>query len=302
MITYLKILIESPEFLAQLLINGFLIGAIFALIAYGLALIWGVMDIINFAQGELVIFGGYITYTLFYQFGIHPILTIPIVAVVLYAYGWAIYKTIIYRLLGQKDIFITILATFGIAILMQQLMQAIFGPDVVTANPELGIQVLFDGKIIIANIQIISFLISLCVGTILFIVMRYSRFGQAIRATSQNSRAARILGIDIDKVYANTFAINAALCGIGGSLVVMIWTIHPFIGLVYTFRSFMIVILAGLGNFAGIIFAGMGVSALENVVGFIIGAEFQAAFIFCLLVIILIVRSARARKKREYIA
>jgi len=302
MITYLKILIESPEFLAQLLINGFLIGAIFALIAYGLALIWGVMDIINFAQGELVIFGGYITYTLFYQFGIHPILTIPIVAVVLYAYGWAIYKTIIYRLLGQKDIFITILATFGIAILMQQLMQAIFGPDVVTANPELGMQVLFDGKIIIANIQIISFLISLCVGIILFIVMRYSRFGQAIRATSQNSRAARILGIDIDKVYANTFAINAALCGIGGSLVVMIWTIHPFIGLVYTFRSFMIVILAGLGNFAGIIFAGMGVSALENVVGFIIGAEFQAAFIFCLLVIILIVRSARARKKREYIA
>jgi branched-chain amino acid transport system permease protein len=181
-------------------------------------------------------------------------------------------------------------------------MQAIFGPDVVTANPELGMQVLFDGKIIIANIQIISFLISLCVGIILFIVMRYSRFGQAIRATSQNSRAARILGIDIDKVYANTFAINAALCGIGGSLVVMIWTIHPFIGLVYTFRSFMIVILAGLGNFAGIIFAGMGVSALENVVGFIIGAEFQAAFIFCLLVIILIVRSARARKKREYIA
>jgi branched-chain amino acid transport system permease protein len=302
MITYLKILIESPEFLAQLLINGFLIGAIFALIAYGLALIWGVMYIINFAQGELVIFGGYITYTLFYQFGIHPILTIPIVAVVLYAFGWAIYKTIIYRLLGQKDIFITILATFGIAILMQQLMQAIFGPDVVTANPELGMQVLFDGKIIIANIQIISFLISLCVGIILFIVMRYSRFGQAIRATSQNSRAARILGIDIDKVYANTFAINAALCGIGGSLVVMIWTIHPFIGLVYTFRSFMIVILAGLGNFAGIIFAGMGVSALENVVGFIIGAEFQAAFIFCLLVIILIVRSARARKKREYIA
>ena len=301
MITYLKILIESPEFLAQLLISGMLIGAIFALIAYGLALIWGVMNIINFAQGELVIFGGYLTYTLFYQFGIDPILTIPIVAIALYAFGWTIYKTVIYRLLGQRDIFITILATFGIAILMQQLMQAIFGPDVVTANPELGMQFLFDRKIIIPNIQLISFLISLCVGAVLFIVMRYSRFGQAIRATAQNSRAARILGIDIDKVYASTFAINAALCGIGGSLVVMIYTIHPFVGLVYTFRSFMIVILAGLGNFVGIIFAGMGISSLENVIGFIIGAEFQAAFIFCLLVIILIVRSAIARKKREYL-
>jgi branched-chain amino acid transport system permease protein len=125
--------------------------------------------------------------------------------------------------------------------------------------------------------------------------------GQTIRATAQNPRAARILGINIDKVYANTFAINAALCGIGGSLVVMIWTIHPFIGLVYTFRSFFIVILAGLGNFMGIIFTGMGISAFENVTGFIIGAEFQAAVIFCLLVIILITRSIRARKKRQYI-
>ncbi|MDP6584481.1 MAG: branched-chain amino acid ABC transporter permease, partial [Anaerolineales bacterium] len=183
MITYINILIDSPEFLAQLLINGFLVGAVFALIAYGLALAWGVMDIINFAQGELVIFGGYITYTLFYQFGIHPILTIPIVAVLFYAFGLVIYKTIISRLLGQKDIFITILATFGLAILMQQLMQAIFGPDVVTANPKLGMMFLFDGKIVISNIQIVSFIIAACVAIVLFVVMRYSRFGQTIRAT-----------------------------------------------------------------------------------------------------------------------
>ncbi len=301
MITYIKILIDSPEFLAQLIINGLLVGAIFALIAYGLALIWGVMDIINFAQGEMVIFGGYITYTLFYQFGIHPILTIPIVAVLLFVFGLFIYKTVIYRLLGEKDIFITILATFGLAILMQQLMQAIFGPDIVTANPELGMQFLFDGALIISNIQLVSFIIAVFVAIVLFVVMKYSRLGQTIRATSQNPRAARILGINTDRVYANTFAINAALCGIGGSLVVMIWTIHPFIGLVYTFRSFFIVILAGLGNFMGIIFTGMGISAFENVTGFIIGAEFQAAVIFCLLVIILITRSIRARKKRQYI-
>ena len=160
MITYIQILISSPEFLAQLIINGLLVGAIFALIAYGLALIWGVMDIINFAQGELVIFGGYLTYTLFYQFGIHPVLTIPIVAVLLYLFGLFVYKTVINRLLGEKDIFITILATFGLAILMQQLMQAIFGPDVVTANPELGMLLLFDGALIISNIQLVSFVIA----------------------------------------------------------------------------------------------------------------------------------------------
>ena len=132
--------------------------------------------------------------------------------------------------------------------------------------------------------------------------MRRSRLGQAIRATAQNARAARILGVDTDRVYAMTYALNAAICGAAGALVAMIWVIPPFSGLIYTVRSFMIVVLAGLGNLAGVIVAALGLGAAEQFVGFILGAQFQIAFIFLALVAILILRSWRLRRQRRYLA
>ena len=118
--------------------------------------------------------------------------------------------------------------------------------------------------------------------------MRRSRLGQAIRATAQNARAARILGIDTDRVYAMTYALNAAICGAAGALVAMTWVIQPFGGLIYTVRSFMIVVVAGLGNLAGVIAAALGLGMAEQFVGFMLGAQFQVAFVFGLLVVILV--------------
>ena len=109
------------------------------------------------------------------------------------------------------------------------------------------------------------------------------------------------MGIDTDRVYATTFGISAALCGAAGSLVVMMWVIHPFIGLIYTVRSFMIVIVAGLGNLAGVAVAGLGLGVAENFAGFILGAEFQAAFVFSLLVVILLWRNFRLSRQRKYL-
>jgi len=294
------LLVEAPTILLQLLIDGILVGAIFALAAYGLALVWGVMNIINVAQGELVILGGYITYTLYDQFGLHPILSIPVAAALLFVFGWSMYKLVIHRMV-DKDLFTSLLATFGISILMQQLMNEIFGADVVSADPDLGTLFLMNDEITITWIKLISFFIAIAMGILLVIFMKRSRLGQAIRATAQNARAARILGVNTDQVYAATFGINAAICGIAGSLVAMVWVLHPFIGLIYTVRSFMIVIVAGLGNLFGVILAGLGLGGLENTAGFILGAEFQSAFVFSLLVVILIVRNALLRRKREYL-
>ena len=116
-----------------------------------------------------------------------------------------------------------------------------------------------------------------------------------------DARAARILGVDTNKVYATTFALNAAICGAAGGLVVMTWVIQPFAGLAYTIRSFMIVIVAGLGNVAGVVFAGLGLGAAENIAGFVFGAEFQAAFVFALLVVILLYRNFKLRLQRRYL-
>ncbi len=295
----LFILVDAPVFAWQLLINGVLVGAIFALAAYGLALVWGVMNIINVTQGEFVILGGFITLYLSLA-GIHPIVGIPVAAVALFFVGWVIYKIVIFRIV-DRDLFTSLLATFGISILLQQLMNEIFGADVQTAQTDFGTILLFDGMVTVANIQIVSFVLALVLGVVLVIFLKRSRMGQTIRATAQNAQAARIMGIDPDRVFAFTYSLNAAICGAAGALVVMTWVIHPFLGLTYTVRSFMIVIVAGLGNLAGVVAAGLGLGALEKFAGFILGAEFEAAFVFSLLVVILVLRNLAMSRKRKYL-
>ncbi len=295
----LQILISAPIFSLQLLIDGILIGSIFALAAYGMAMVWGVMKIINFAQWEFVILGGFLLFSLT-RVGFNPFLAIPLAAAGLFIVGWVLYHIVIVRIV-EKDLFISILATFGIAILLQQLMNQVFGADVQTVDPGLDTWFLFDNAITVLQIKVVSFFIAVVLGALLALFMKKTRLGQAIRATAQDARSARILGVDTNRVYATTFAINAAICGAAGALVVMTRVIQPFAGLAYTIRSFMIVIIAGIGNVAGVIFAGLGLGAAENFAGFLLGAEFQAAFIFSLLVVILVWRNFKLRLQRRYL-
>ncbi len=293
------LLYEAPILVVQLLLDGILIGAIFALAAYGMALVWGVMDIINIAQGEFVMLGGYVT-VLLAGAGVHPLLTVPAAAAALFILGWVIYRLVIFRIV-DKDMFISILATFGISIVLQQLANELFGADVQTTQSGLGTRFFADDMIEMAEIKLVAFGLALAVGGVLFLFLKKSRLGQAIRATAQNARAARIMGINTDRVYATTFALNAAICGAAGSLVVMTWLIHPYLGLAYTLRSFMIVIVAGLGNIAAVIFASLGLGAAENFAGFLLGTEYQAAFVFSLLVVILVWRNFRLSRQRKYL-
>ncbi len=294
-----QILFEAPIFSLQLIIDGILIGAIFALAAYGMALVWGVMKIINFAQGEFVMLGGFILFSLT-RIGFNPFFAIPLAAAALFIMGWLLYHIVIIRIV-EKDLFISILATFGIAILLQQLMNQLFGADVQTVESRLDTWFMFDNAITVLQIKVVSFFIAVVLGICLALFLKNARLGQAIRATAQDARAARILGVDTNKVYATTFALNAAICGAAGALVVMTWVIQPFAGLAYTIRSFMIVIVAGLGNVAGVVFAGLGLGAAENIAGFVLGAEFQAAFVFALLVVILLYRNFKLRLQRRYL-
>ncbi len=293
----LEILFQAPIFTLQLLIDGVLVGAIFALAAYGMALVWGVMKIINISQGEFVMIGGFVGYSLT-KVGIHPFFGIPVSFIFLFALGWVIYRVVIYRVV-DKDLFISILATFGVSILLQQLLNQIFTADVQSANSGLGTTFLFDGRVTVSQIKVVAFVLALFIGGCLVLFMKKSRLGQAIRATAQNARAARIMGIDTQRVYAFTFSLNAAICGTCGALVVMVWVVQPFIGLAYTVRSFMIVVIAGVGNMPGVLVAGLGLGAVETFAGFILGAEFQMAFIFSLLVVILLWRSYRLKRKRQ---
>jgi branched-chain amino acid transport system permease protein len=296
----LALLFQAPSLNLQLLIDGVLIGAVFALAAYGLALVWGVMNIINVCQGEFVMLGGYVALHVA-RAGLSPFLGIPAAMIVLFVVGWLAYRLVIFRIV-ERDLFISLLATFGLSILLGQLMNLGFGANIETLEPRLGEPwTLLGGAVTVAKIKVVALAVTLVVAALLVFFLRRSRLGQAIRATAQNARAARILGVDTDRVYATTYALNAAICGAAGALVAMIWVISPFSGLIYTVRSFMIVVLAGLGNLVGVIVAALGLGAAEQFVGFVYGAQFQIAFIFLALVVILVLRSWRLRAQRRYL-
>lgn len=295
----LAILFDAPILAVQLLFDGILVGAIFALVAYGMALEWGVMNVINVAQGELVMLGGFVSFYLF-QAGMNPLLSVPVAAFVMYFVGWGIFRLVIHRVV-DKDLFISLLATFGISILLQQLMNEVFGADIRNTDANLGTVFLFNGMVTVAWVKIVAFALALALGACLVLFLKTTRLGQAIRATSQNARAARIMGIDTDRVYATTSGLNAAICGAAGALVAMTWVIHPYLGITYTVRSFMIVILAGLGNLASVVAVGLGLGVAENFAGFILGTEFQSAFLFSLLVVVLVGRSLILSRQRKYL-
>ena len=293
------LIFQAPILMVQASMDGILLGILFALIAYGMALQWGVMNIINIAQGELVIMGGYIAYFM-YLSGIHPAFGVIVSPIIMYCVGWGMYKLVINKVV-DKDLFTSILATFGISILAQQLMNFAFGADVVVAQSNFGTTMLFNNMVTLPNAKIFSGAVCVISAIILVIYMKKSKLGRAIRATAQNARAAKILGVDTEKVYAATFGINAALCGIAGACIAITFTLHPYTGLPYTVRSFMIVIIAGLGNLPAVAISGMGLGVFEEWSDYLLGTEFRIAAVFSLLVIILVYRRFKLARKREYL-
>ncbi len=227
----LALLLQAPPLALQLVIDGVLIGSVFALAAYGMALVWGVMNIINVCQGEFVMLGGYVALYLA-RAGLQPLLGVPVAAAALFPVGWLCYRLVIFRIVEQ-DLFVSLLATFGLGILLSQVMNQVFGANVQSLDPGLGSWFLFQGLV---------------------------------------------------------------------SVSIMIWTVQPFGGLIFTVRSFMIVILAGLGNLPGVILAALGLGVAEQFVGFILGAQLQIAFVFLALVAILVLRSRWLHRQRRYLA
>ncbi|MDB2390410.1 branched-chain amino acid ABC transporter permease [Alphaproteobacteria bacterium] len=289
----------APVINIQIILEGIFVGAVFALSAYGLALVWGVMNIKNLAQGDFVIMGGYMALALTTA-DVPLALTMAIVIVSMFVYGWVVYIVMIRRIIDQ-DMFVSLLATFGLSLLMQQVMNLIFGPEVQTIDMELPVYEAFDGMVTIPSSKVISLIMAAVIAVCVIIFMKKSRTGQAIRATAQDARAARVLGIDTDRVYAFTFAFNAALCGAAGVLVSIIWVIQPFYGITYSVRTFAIVTAAGLGNLPGVISAGFGIGLFEKYTGMIMGTAYEVAAPVSILLLVLIWRQISMRRNRQVV-
>lgn len=295
----LRILIEAPTLALQLTTEGLLTGALFALPAYGMALVWGVLRMINIVQGEWVMLGGFIALTVAAA-GVPTGAAVPIAAATVALIGWASYRLILFRVV-DRDLFVSILATYGLSILFQQLMNQLFGSDVRTLESGLDSWFLMDFTIVVSQVKVAACAAALALGVALSLFLARTRVGLAIRATAQDPRASRVLGVDPNRMYAITYALNAGLCGATGAIVVMSLTVHAYQGLVYTVRAFTIVVVGGLTSLPGVVGAAFGLGVAEQFAAFILGAQYQAAFVFVLLVMILMMRSAALARQRRYL-
>jgi branched-chain amino acid transport system permease protein len=289
----------APVMNVQMILDGIFIGAVFALAAYGLALVWGVMNVKNLAQGDFVIMGGYLAFSLF-NMGVGPIAALPIVAAVMFGFGWICYLLIIKRVI-DNDMFVSLLATFGLSLFLQQVMNLIYGPEVQTIDSKFPILTMFDSFVTVPMAKVVSLLLAAGFAAIIIIFMKKSRTGQAIRATAQDARAARVLGINTDRIYAFTFSLNAAICGLAGVLVSIIWVLQPFYGIVYSLRTFAIVTAAGLGNLPAVIGVSFALGWVEQYAGIIMGAEWQIAAAVMVLIGVLVWRQIQLRRQRQVV-
>ena len=301
----IDLLVQFPIVNLKIILDGVMIGALFALAAYGLALVWGVMNVKNLAQGDFVIGGGYVSWWLSNNVAwFHPLFGVPVAFFVMWGLGWITYKLVISRVI-ERDLFTSLLATFGLAIMYAQLMNLMFGSD--TQSLVLDVTVLglennyyfADGLIDLPAAKIIGVALAAILATGVILFMKRSRMGQAIRATAQDARAARVMGIDTEKVYAFTFSLNSAICGAAGAIIVMVWVIQPFYGITYSVRAFVIVTAAGLGNLPGVIAAGLGIGAAEQYGSHIFGIGYQQAIAVMLLLAVLVYRLLQQKRNRQ---
>ena len=279
--------------LAQILLNGLLLGGLYGLMALGMALVWGVLNIVNLAHGAFVMLGGYCVYFIFTGLGIDPFAALPVAFVVMFAFGYLLQRYVL-NLIVRSAQLNTLLITFGLDVVLTYLAQLAFTADFRTINPSYaGANVtIFD--LTLPLLRFAAFVAAILLAALLWVMLRRTRLGRAIRATAQNLTAARLYGVDPARLYALTFGLGAALAGAAGGLYGMVSQVTPYIGATLTAKSFVITIMGGLENPFGIVLGGIVIGIIEALASIYIGPTFTDAISFGLLVVILIVRPVRS--------
>ncbi len=277
------------QLLLQILLNGVLQGGLYALMALGLSLVWGVLNIVNLAHGALIMLGGYVVWMMFMRFGVDPFLALPVAAVALFVLGYAIQRGIL-NLVIRGPMFNTLLITFGLEVVLTYLAQLMFSADFRTINPSYAGRNVSIGQITIPLLNLATFALALALTFGMWAFLLKTRSGRRIRATAQNLVAARLYGVEPRHLYALTFAIGAALAGVAGGLYGMVSQLNPYIGGSLTAKCFAIAIIGGLDSPLGVIVGGLLLGLVEAFASLWLGPTFVDVVSFGILVLVLVTR------------
>jgi branched-chain amino acid transport system permease protein len=277
---------------AQIVVNGILLGGLYGLMALGMALVWGVLNIVNLAHGALIMLGGYAVYFLFAGLGIDPFLALPIAMALMFAFGYLLQLLVLNQII-RSALLNTLLITFGLEVVLTYLAQLLFTADFRTISPRYAGDNFSVLGVTVPVARLAAFAVAWLLAAILWLVLQRLPLGRAIRATAQNLVAARLYGVNPRQLYAITFGIGAALAGASGGLYGMIAHLSPYVGAPLTAKAFVIAVMGGLDNPFAVVAAGLVIGVAESLAALYIGPTYADVISFGLLVVILVLRPAR---------
>jgi branched-chain amino acid transport system permease protein len=277
------------ETIVQLTINGLMLGGIYAIISIGLTLIFGVLEVINFAQGEFLMLAMYGTYFLFHSCGIDPYLSLLIITPLFFFLGVGAQRVIIQPLLNAPHLN-QIFATIGLSLVLQNLALFFFKADYRTIKTSYSGLNLMAGGLIFNVARLVAFLLAFAIMFGLFIFLKRTLTGKAIRGLVQERRAAMLMGINVYRHYQIAFGMGIACVGAAGAIIIPIYYVFPTVGALFVLIAFVVVILGGYNSLVGAVIGGLIIGTVESFSGFFISMHLKEAIYFIIFICILLVR------------
>lgn len=287
----------SATTVLQLLLFGVVWGGLYALIAMGLNLIFGVMRILNIAHGELLMLGAYLTFWLFSLWGVSPLLTMPLAAVAMGGLGIVIQKLLIDPIAARSRTpagfeNATLIVFFGVLLILQSAALLLWSADYRVVSYMTEPVVI--GDVSVAANRLVVLAVALILSALMYGLLQFTLLGKAVRAVSQDRDTAKLMGINVKRIGLVGFALGSAIAGVAGSLASTIYVITPTVGLLFTIKAFTVMVVGGLGNQVGIFVAGLALGIMESLASYMIGTEFKDATSYVLLIGFILWRSRRA--------
>ena len=280
-------MVITPTMIGQVVISGLLAGSLYAMVALGLGLIFGVMRVLNIAHGPILMLGAYVTFWLFSTVGLNPYLSLLVSMPMLFALGVLLQRVLVRRVVDAPELS-SLLLTFGLSIAIVNLAQLGFTSDLRAVEFMTGSFVV--GPFAFSKSRVIACLFAVAITTGAFLFLQKTRVGKAIRAVSQSREVAQVCGIDVQRIHMLAFGLASALAAAGGSLVAVMVAIQPEMGAVYTFKSFLVIVLGGAGNYPGALLGGLLLGLVEQLASLFLTTQVNEAVAYILLVVVLLVR------------
>ncbi|HWP22350.1 MAG TPA: branched-chain amino acid ABC transporter permease [Candidatus Cryosericum sp.] len=276
----------------QSLLDGIMLGGVYATVAVGLSLAFGVMNILNWAHGELLMVSMFISYLLITYLKIDPYLTLFVNVVVMFGVGYLLQKNVFSNILKKdkdKEPMSVLIATSGLGMILISVATMLFGSNAMSAQSQYSGKTIWLGEIMISIPRSISFAIAILATIGLYLLLQKTELGRSLRATAQNREVAKLMGINTDRAYNIAFGLSLALVGIAAALLVPNYSVYPKVGGSFGLKAFVIVLLGGKGNVPGALVGGLAIGIIERLSAILWNESYALLLVYALFIIILLV-------------